>query len=78
MTKNDKSLLSQMIHAGRFNYDIYVLLCKQNELASKALIKKMGNKWVCHPDNFVKKLTVPLDVLNSYRGSKILKHLKHS
>ena len=71
MTKNDKSLLSQMIQAGRFNYDIYVLLCKQNEIASKALIKKMGNKWVCHPDNFVKRLDTPLPILS--RESKVLK-----
>ena len=78
MTKNDKSLLSQMIHAGRFNYEIYELLCNQNAINSKAAIKKMGNKWVCHPDNYVKRLEMPLDVLNAHRGSKILTRLKHS
>jgi len=78
MTKNDKSLLSQMIYAGRFNYQIYELLCEQNALNSKAAIKKMGNKWVCHPDNYVKRLEIPLDVLNAHRGSKILKRQEHS
>jgi len=61
MTKNDKSLLSQMIHAGRFNYEIYDLLCKQNAVNAKAAIKKMGNKWCCHPDNATKRLDAPVD-----------------
>ena len=26
----------------------------------KSVIKRMGNKWVLHPDNFVKRLEVPL------------------
>ena len=78
MTKNDKSLISQMIRAGRFNYEIYELLCQQNAVNSKAAIKKMGNKWVCHPDNYVKRLEIPLDVLNAHRGSKILKRQGYS
>jgi hypothetical protein len=73
MTKNDKKLLGQMIEAGRFSYAMYELLVKQNELDSKAIIKRMGNKWVCHPDNHVKRLETPLGQL--YRGSKVLNGL---
>lgn len=69
MTKNDRSLLTQMIERGKFNWEIYELLVEQNAKNSKALIKKMGNKWVCHPDNFVKKLDVPLPILSQ---SKVL------
>ena len=61
MTKNDKSLLSQMIHAGRFNFEIYDLLCKQNAANAKLAIKKMGSKWCCHPDNAIKRLDAPVD-----------------
>ena len=71
MTKNDKKLLSQMIEAGRFSYEMYEMLIKQNEANSKAMIKKMGSKWVCHPDNRVKRLEVPLDLLNA---SRVLRH----
>lgn len=73
MTKNDKKLLTQMIEAGRFSYAMYELLIKQNEMDSKAMIKKMGNKWVCHPDNRVKRLEVPLGQLN--KGSRVLAHI---
>ena len=71
MTKNDKKLLSQMIEAGRFSCEMYEMLVEQNKQASKAMIKKMGNKWLCHPDNRVKRLEVPLDILNS---SRVLRH----
>lgn len=73
MTKNDKKLLTQMIEAGRFSYAMYELLVKQNEMDSKAMIKKMGNKWVCHPDNRVKRLETPLGQLN--KGSRVLNGL---
>ena len=73
MTNNDRSLLKQMIHRGIFNYDIYELLVKHNALAAKKQIKKMGNKWCCHPDNKVKRLDVPLPLLSDARTSKILK-----
>jgi len=72
MTKNDKSLLKQMIEAGRFSYPMYELLIKQNAANSKAMIKRMGNKWVCHPDNRVKRLETPLGQLN--KGSRVLSH----
>lgn len=60
-----------MIDAGLFSYEMYELLVKQNEQNAKAMIKKMGNKWVCHPDNYVKRLEVPLPLLS--RESKILR-----
>ena len=74
MTKNDKSLLKQMIEAGRFSYPMYELLVVQNAANSKAMIKRMGNKWVCHPDNDVKRLKTPLGQLT--KGSRILNHIK--
>ena len=76
MTKNDKKLLSQMISAGRFSYEMYELLVEQNKANAKSMIKKMGNKWVCHPDNYVKRLEVPIDLLNAHRGSRVLAHIK--
>ena len=76
MTKNDKSLLKQMIEAGRFSYPMYELLVEQNKANSKAMIKKMGARWVCHPDNYVKRLEVPIDLLNAHRGSRVLSHIK--
>ena len=74
MTKNDKNLLKQMIEAGRFSYPMYELLIKQNEANAKSMIKKMGSKWACHPDNYVKRLEVPLGQIT--KGSRVLGHIK--
>ena len=74
MTKNDKKLLNQMIEAGRFSYAMYELLVAQNEANSKAMIKRMGNKWVCHKDNHVKRLETPLGQLT--KGSRVLSQVK--
>lgn len=63
-----------MIEAGRFSYPMYELLVVQNATNSKAMIKRMGNKWVCHPDNHVKRLKTPLGQLT--KGSRILNHIK--
>jgi hypothetical protein len=63
-----------MIEAGRFSYPMYELLVVQNAANSKAMIKRMGNKWVCHPDNHVKRLKTPLGQLT--KGSRILNHIK--
>ena len=73
MTKNDKKLLKEMIEAGRFSYAMYELLVDLNAANSKAMIKKMGSKWVCHPDNQVKRLETPLGQLT--KGSRVLAHL---
>ena len=72
MNENDRSLIRQMIVAGRFNNDIYELLCEYNKQSVKEIIKKMGNKWCCHPDNAVKRLETPLPVLSD-KSSKILR-----
>jgi hypothetical protein len=74
MTKNDKNLLKQMIEAGRFSYPMYELLIAQNEANSKAMIRRMGNKWVCHPDNHVKRLETPLGQIT--KGSSVLSQMK--
>ena len=73
MTDNDKKLLGQMIKAGRFNGAIYDLLVENNKQRTKKMIRKMGTKWCLHPANAVKKLDVPLQILDSHRvGSKVL------
>lgn len=73
MTENDKSLLKQMIEAGKFNYGIYELLVEYNKQQAKDMIIAMGTKWCLHPDNATKKLDVPLQILDSHRmGSKVL------
>lgn len=74
MTKNDKKLLTQMIEAGRFSYPMYELLVEQNRLESKAMVKKMGDKWVCAKANHVKRLKKPLGQLT--KGSRVLGHIK--
>lgn len=76
MTSNDRNLLGQMIRRGKFNWDIYDLLVKQNAINSKAMVKKMADKWCCHPNNRVKRLDVPLPLLSDVRTSKILKGRK--
>jgi hypothetical protein len=59
-----------MIEAGRFSYAMYELLVELNAANSKAMIKKMGNKWLCAKENHVKRLEVPLPLLS--RGSRVL------
>jgi hypothetical protein len=66
MTENDKSLLVQMMQAGRYDA-IYDLMPEYNLLKSKEIIQSMGAKWCCHPDNAVKRLEVPLPILNEPR-----------
>jgi hypothetical protein len=38
--------------------DIIEALQNHNQAKTKALIEQMGNKWLCHPDNFVQRKTV--------------------
>ena len=76
MNANDKSLLRQMIKAGRFNYPIYELLVEHNRIKAKEMIDGMGSKWCLHPANSVKRLDVPLPLLSEPRQSKILKGRK--
>jgi hypothetical protein len=73
MTDNDKHLLKQMLAAGRFNWGIYQLLCDYNQQQAKEQIEQMGEKWCLHPVHSVKKLDVPLQILDTHRiGSSVL------
>lgn len=74
MTENDKSLLIQLMKAGRYDA-IYDLMPQYNLLKSQEIIQDMGNKWCCHPENAVKRLEVPLPILNEPR-TKVLKGKK--
>lgn len=76
MVESDRNLLKQMLHAGRFNNEIYHLLCQLNKTKSQELIKEMGEKWCCHPSNAVKRLEVPLEILKQNQ-SKVLKGNKN-
>lgn len=66
MTENDKSLIKQLMVAGRYRA-VYDLMPEYNLAKSQDIIKSMGAKWCCHPDNAVKKLEVPLPILNEPR-----------
>jgi bisphosphoglycerate-independent phosphoglycerate mutase (AlkP superfamily) len=58
-TDNDKSLIRQMIKAGRFNA-IHDLIVEDNKKKAQLAIVGMGSKWCLHPSNRVKRLEVPL------------------
>jgi hypothetical protein len=64
MNKNDQTLLVQMINAGHFSYDIYLLLVEHNKTIAKEKIEQMGEKWCLHPKNAAKRLDTPL--VNKY------------
>jgi hypothetical protein len=63
MTDNDISLIKQMITSGKYRA-VYDLMPEYNLNKSKAIIDSMGEKWCCHPSNRVKRLEVPLPILN--------------
>ena len=71
MTENDKSLIKQLMNAGRYNA-IYDLMPAYNLQKSRDLIASMGSKWCCHKDNQIKRLDVPIEILKQNQ-SKILK-----
>jgi hypothetical protein len=71
MTNNDKSLIQQLIRAGKY-WVVEDFMPEYNRIKSKEIIEKMGNKWCCHPDNAVKRLDVPLPILNEPKF-KVLK-----
>jgi hypothetical protein len=71
MTESDMNLVRQMMEAGRYRA-VYDLMPDYNLLKSKKIIEKMGNMWCCHPDNQVKRLDVPLEILK-INQSKVLK-----
>lgn len=59
MTPNDQNLIRQMIRAGRQDA-IQDLLPEYHLSRAKQLIEAMGEKYLCHPNNRVKKLKIPL------------------
>ena len=59
LTESDKSLIKQMIHAGRF-HTVHGLLAEHNKQQAQEIIKAMGTKWCLHPSNRVKRLEIPL------------------
>lgn len=63
MTENDISLIRQMMQAGKYRA-VYDFMPDYNLTKSKAIIESMGEKWCCHPNNRVKRLEVPLPILN--------------
>lgn len=71
MTPNDRSLILQMMKAGKYNA-VLDFMPAYNLAKSKEIIEQMGEKWVCHPANKVKKLDVPLDILKTHQ-SKVFK-----
>jgi len=71
MTNNDKNLIQQLIRAGKF-WVVEDFMPEYNLLKSKEIIEQMGDKWCCHPDNAVKRLDVPLSILNEPKF-KVLK-----
>jgi len=71
MTSNDATLIRQMMQAGKYNA-VLDFMPIYNLEKSKTIIKEMGSKWCCHPDNHVKRLEVPIEILNQNK-SKVLK-----
>ncbi len=71
MNANDRSLIVQMMKAGRYSA-VLDFMPDYNLQKSKEIIEEMGDKWVCHPSNRVKRLDAPLDILKTHQ-SKVFK-----
>jgi hypothetical protein len=71
MNANDRSLIVQIMKAGRYSA-VFDFMPQYNLEKSKEVIEQMGDKWCCHPSNQVKKLDVPLDILKTHQ-SKVFK-----
>lgn len=74
MTANEVNLIRQMMQVGKYN-SVLDFMPEYNLEKSKAIIKEMGSKWCCHPDNYVKKLETPIDILQQNK-IKVLKGKK--
>ena len=74
MTNNDISLIKQLISAGKMGA-IYDLMPEYNLMKSKVIIEQMGEKWCCHPNNKVKRLETPLEILKQHQ-SRVLRRSK--
>ena len=62
MKNSDRDLVKQMIKAGRYSA-IMDFMPDVIMSDSKDMIEKMGERWVCHPNNRVKRLDKPLEIL---------------
>lgn len=51
------------INTKRFTYEDYLNLAKKVNDDSKRMIAEMGEKYLCHPANRIKKLDVPLPAI---------------
>ncbi len=71
MKNSDRELVKQMIKAGRYGV-VMDFMPAVIAADAKEMIEKMGAKWVCHPDNCIKRLDVPLLILNEPK-TKVLK-----
>lgn len=71
MKNSDRELVKQMISAGRYNA-VLDFMPAVIAADSKEMIEKMGAKWCCHKDNQVKRLDVPLLILNEPK-TKVLR-----
>lgn len=71
MKNSDRDLVKQMIKAGRYSA-IMDFMPDVIMSDSKDMIEKMGERWVCHPNNHVKRLDVPLLILNEPK-TRVLK-----
>ena len=74
MTENDVNLIKQLITAGKMGV-VYDLMPEYNLMKSKAIIEQMGNKWCCHPDNKIKRLETPIEILKQHQ-SRVLRRSK--
>jgi len=54
MTRHGQPVSRAMLR-GVMTDDIIEALQKHNQAKTKALIEQMGNKWLCHKDNFIKR-----------------------
>jgi hypothetical protein len=74
MTENDVNLIKQLITAGKMGV-VHDLMPEYNLMKSKAIIEQMGEKWCCHPNNRVKRLETPLEILKQHQ-SRVLRRSK--
>jgi len=54
MTNNDQNLIQQMIRAGKMDA-IRDLLPEYHQVRAERMIEEMGEKYILHPKNYVKK-----------------------
>ena len=73
-TKKERIILIKADEDARYSA-VMDLMPEYNFDKSKEIIEAMGDKWCCHPNNHIKKLEVPLPILNEPR-TKVLQGKK--